>query len=145
MAAPCLGEAMNMTLAKIASGGLRCATCGLPPFKLDHDTSSSKRRKSLQEEKAGKVKRVKLGGNNDMATVALSPEGSVLNSANGALLPPHASLPGVRCLRLCLACTDALLRFGSHNFTSVEVPGEQGGVSETSRERRQSAARSATH
>ena len=80
----------------------------------------------------GMGKRVKLGGNNDMATVALSPEGAVLNLANGALLPAHASLPGVRCCRTWLPCADALLRFGPLNFTSVEVPREQGGVPETS-------------
>ena len=40
-------------------------------------------------------KRLKLGGNNDMATVALRPEGAVLNGANGALLPEFAGLGGV--------------------------------------------------
>lgn len=145
MAVPCLGEAMHVMLAKLANGGLRCATCGLPPFKLDHDTSSSKRRKSPQEEKAGQVKRVKLGSNKDIATVALSPEGAVLNSANSELLPGHASPAGVRCSRTCLTFTDALFRFGSHNFTSSAARGEQGGVPAGSQERRLSAARAATH
>ena len=145
MAVPCLGEPMHLMVAKLANGSLRCGSCGLPPYKLDHDTSSRKRRQGLVQEQAGQQKRVKLGGNHDMATVALSPEGAVLNSAIGALLPGHASLPGVRCLRLCLACTDALLRFGSQKFSSEEVPGEQGGVPDTSRERRLSAARAATH
>ena len=145
LAVPCVGETMHLMLAKLANGALRCGTCGLPPYKLEHDTSSSKRRKGHEEEKAGKLKRVKLGGNHDMATVALSHEGAVLNLANGALLPGHASVPGARCPRTCLTCTDALLRFGTSKFSSVVVRREQVGVSETSRERRLRAARAATH
>ena len=109
-------------LAKLANGALRCSTSGLPPYKLEHDTPSSKRRKRHEEEIACKVNRVELGGSHDNATLALSPEGSVQNSANGALLPPHASLPGVRCSRTCLACTDALLRLGSQSVSGMSPP-----------------------
>ena len=112
MTVPSVGETIHVMLAKLANGAPRC-------FKLDHDAPSPKRRKGPEHEKAGKGKRLKLGGSNDMATFALSPEGTVLNGANGALLPEHAGLAGVWCSRTCLACTDALLRFGSQNVSSV--------------------------
>ncbi len=80
-----------------------------------------------------------------MAIVALSPDGTVLNGANGALRPEHATLGGVWCSRMCFACTDALLRFGLTKYTLVEAPRERGVVPQSSRESRLSAARVATH
>ncbi len=96
MAVPCVGETIHVMLAKLATGAPRFGTCGFPPFELDHDAPLPKRRKGPEHEKAGKGKRLKLGGNNDKATVVLSPEGTDLNGANGALLPEHADLAGVR-------------------------------------------------
>ena len=115
MAVPCLAEAVHVKVAKISTCGLRCNTFGLPPWKLQQDRSSAKRPEGGQEGQAAQRKRIKLGGNHDMATVALSCDGVVLNSAKGDLLPGHASMPGVRCSRMCLTCTEALLRFQSGN------------------------------
>ena len=82
MAVPRVGETIHVMLAKLANGAPRCCTCGLPPYKFDHDEPSPKRRKVPEQENAGKGKRPKLGGNNDMATVAMSPEGTVLNGGD---------------------------------------------------------------
>ena len=32
MAVPCVGEPFHLIAAKLASGDLRCGTCGLPPY-----------------------------------------------------------------------------------------------------------------
>ncbi len=117
---PALAETIPTKLLKTMQVTPRCGVCGCPAYKLTGPTKEVE----LTGPNSSTVKDCRLGGNNDMASVALSKTGRVLNDAQGRLpvLTPQDVV-----YVMCLACADGAMRvtarLSGHNISDMPEDG----------------------